>query len=461
MTMFDLNTIRVNYDKQDSLNQIIERYSTFNNSERETKELSASIIDYLKKKEVVIYGAGTAGVHFLEVLKQIGILPTCYIDRNADKISEVRGVPVYDPSRIKSLKNDNWTVIVAVNEIETANKIITYLQDLNLGVHIFNGLDLIRILLYPVCFQNHSNNEGFDILQCARCGIDVKKCQLFTEIIKLESKFDSSILTGSKKFDWVGYILGQVCTLKCECCCESIPFISNAGFVNASDVISDIEKLTDACEYLERLEFIGGEPFLHSELAQILEAALSMKRVGYLYVFTNGSIVPTDELCQILKNPRIMIHISNYNEEWPDKLPNNIANVKRKFDEQGIRYIFLENSSWLDISQFEANGLSDEVLEIEFAKCFINHCHRLFNGILYRCPHQFAGIQMNKIQHVAGQSINIHTLNSDELAEALEDFENLKFLDSCRHCSMPVGPLHVPAGKQVVISKTVIDEQKQ
>jgi hypothetical protein len=336
-----------------------------------------------------------------------------------------------------------------MNDTQTAARVIEYLQHMELEIPIFNGIDLVRVLRFPVCIQKGIDHEIFDILQCVKCGVDVRKCRIFTGFLKHESKFDPSKQSGSKKFDWVGYILGQICTLKCECCCEGIPFVKNGGLVKADNAISDIVKLTDSCEYLERLEFIGGEPFIHPELSRILNASLLMEKVGYIYIFTNGSIVPSDELCQILKNPRILIHISNYNDEWPQKLPNRMADIKSKFLEFGIKYMFIEHTNWLDISQFDANRLNDAKLEVEFAKCFINHCHRLYNGILYRCPHQFAGIQLNKLNLVEGQCIDIHKLSSQELTDALEVFENVKFLESCRFCSMPVGPKEVPAGKQV------------
>lgn len=434
----------------------VEEYSAFTRSEAETLRQADAVIDLLKQKDVLIYGAGTAGAYFFEVLAGLGIVPKCYLDRNAEKIQELMGLPVHDPALIGSLDYRDRVVIVAVNEVQTAARIIECLQQTE--SLIFNGVDLIRILRFPACTRKLADNEMLDILHCAKCGVDVKKCPLFTRFLQRESKFDAATAAGSKKFDWVGYILGQVCTLKCECCCEGIPFVKNAGFVKAADVISDLEKLVEACEYLERLEFIGGEPLLHPELARILKAALTMKKVGYLYVFTNGSVVPDDELCLVLKNPRLVVHISNYNDQWPENLPNNIAAVKEKFAQHGIKYIFLENSSWLDISRFDANGLDAAALEREFAKCFINHCHRLHNGILYRCPHQFAGIQLEELKPVQGQYIDLATVAPEELAEALDDFENLKFLDSCGHCSMPVGPRQVPVGKQVARTKTVRDE---
>lgn len=445
-----------------SKGHFFEKFSNFTEPEEETKALCISTINFLKKKDVVIYGAGTAGEHFYDVLNNKGISPICYLDKSASKIQSLKGIPVFDPDRITALKNDNWVVIVAVNGIQTSLEIFSYLQKSKPSIPIFNGLHLMRVLNFNECINKHKNKEFFNILKCAKCGIDVKKCCLFTSFLKRESKYNFSETGGSKKFDWCGYILGQICTLKCECCCESIPHIKNRAFVKAIVAISDISKLADACEYLERLEFIGGEPFLHPELALIIEAALLMKKVGYIYIFTNGSVLPNDELCHVLKNPRIIVHISNYSSEWPENTPNMVEDVKIRFDVNGIKYIFLENSNWLDISKFEANGLSSSVLRKEFSKCFINHCHRLYNGILYRCPHQFAGIQMNKLKLIPGQYVNIQSLTSKDLADALDDFEDIKFLNSCGYCSMPVGPLQVPAGRQVTRAKQEsIDEQKR
>jgi hypothetical protein len=448
---------KFNFDKyacgndglQSSLNDLFEEHSDFARFEEETLELANSTIDFLASKSILIYGAGNAGEHFLSVLRNLGITPVCFLDKNAENIKQVNEIPVCHPDEMESLVDKDGIVIVAVNGIQVAIEIINFLNSKNFAIPIVNGRHLIRILNYPVCIKMHHERQMFDIGKCMSCGVDVKKCSLFTEFLKGESNFDVSNIKGSRKFDWCGIILGQVCTLKCECCCESIPYLKNGRFVNAMDVISDIDKLANACEYLERLEFIGGEPFLHPELAQIIESSLLMKKVGYIYIFTNGTVLPDDKLCTIINNPRVIVHISNYVSQWSAKQVNKLEALKNKLSRYDVKYFIVKNTDWLDISRFDDNGFPDETLKKVFSKCFINYCHRLYNGILYRCPHQYAGTQLGKLNLIDGQHVDIRSLESTSLAKALEDFEKIKVLDSCRHCSMAVGPKNVSAGRQV------------
>jgi hypothetical protein len=436
------------------LNSLLEEHSDFTKSEEEILELANSTINCLSARSILIYGAGNSGEHLFSVLKNLGMTPFCFLDRNAENIKEVSGIPVYHPDKMESFIHEDCIVIVAVNGIQMAIEIINFLNSKNLAIPIVNGRHLTRILNYPVCIKMHHERTIFDIGKCLRCGIDVNKCSLFTDFLKRESKFDVSDTKGSRKFDWCGYILGQVCTLKCECCCESVPYIKNGRFVETEEVISDIDMLANACEYLERLEFIGGEPFLHPELAKIVEASLLMKKIGYVYIFTNGTVLPDDKLCTIMSNPRVMVHISNYINQWSKKQVNKLESLKNKLSQFDVNYFIVNNTDWLDISQFDDNELPDETLKIVFSKCFINYCHRLYKGILYRCPHQYAGIQLGKLNLINGQHIDIRSLDATSLIKALDDFEEIQVLDSCRHCNMSVGPKHVPAGRQVSFPRT-------
>jgi len=443
------NNLLENEDKIPS-NELIQSYSDFNKPDSEILELANNIFCVLKKKDVVIYGAGTSGKHFYEVLGKHGISISLFVDQNAKNIGEINGVPVYTIEHLKNLeKNTNWIFVVAVNAEQTAIDIIHNLSQFFPDLPIMNGRYLIRVLNFPFCFQQHRAQGIFDILKCMQCGLDVKICNLFTAFLKRESRFDSSAIWGSKKFNWTGVILGQLCTLKCECCCEGIPYIRQGNFSKTEEIISDINKIAESCEYLERLEFIGGEPLLHPGLKRIIEASLSMPKVGYLYIFTNGTVIPDDELCSLFTNPRILLHISNYENEWPENLKNNVSITKEKLAKFGVKYMYVFHSDWLDISKFDDNKLPANELELAFSKCFINFCHRLHDGILYRCPHQYAGVQQNEIQLVEHEFIDVRSLSSDALSDALERFEELKYTDACRHCSMPTGPKQVPAGKQI------------
>ena len=149
----------------------------------------------------------------------------------------------------------------------------------------------------------------------------------------------------------------------------------------------------------------------------------------------------------------MLVHISNYMNECPEKMLNNLESLKSTLSTHNVKHFVVKNTEWLDISQFQDNGLTDDVLETVFSKCFINYCHRLHKGILYRCPHQYAGVQLGKLSPKSGQYIDIRSLDSTALADALESFEDLKVLNSCRHCSMAVGPSKVPAGRQIAFSK--------
>lgn len=52
-------------------------------------------IENLRKKRVIIYGAGSYGKEFYFFLKENGIKAECFLDRNAEQIKEIDGVKVF------------------------------------------------------------------------------------------------------------------------------------------------------------------------------------------------------------------------------------------------------------------------------------------------------------------------------------------------------------------------------
>ncbi len=84
-----------------------------------------------------------------------------------------------------------------------------------------------------------------------------------------------------------------------------------------------------------------------------------------------------------------------------------------------------------------------------FEACPLHCCNRLFNGNLYRCPHQYAGVELGKLKKLEVESIEINKLDEKSLARALEAFENVEYIDACRYCTMPFDAPTVPAGLQL------------
>lgn len=416
---------------------------------KENSPLTDQLVQELKKKYVVIYPAGYVGQLLQKTLSEYGVTIDAFLDRDTEKVLKTTSIPIMEPSQSTDLP-DNSVVLVTANLDSMVDLLSNIIRQHNDKLTILNGFEINRSLRHSICSSKLANQIHFDLVECENCGFERHGCSICDKYLKKVA--GSEALENdwrSKSFDWFGYIVGQVCTLKCIHCCEAIPFLKDHKFVPIDVIVADIQRVASSSRFLTFVELIGGEPFLHPDYPELLKELLKIKNIGYIKSFTNGTVVPGEDLCQIMKNPRFMLQISNYEKQATGKLLENINKTRQILKEQKIQYIFTQNFEWQDFSSFDLNNENKKSIKKIFEACPLHCCNRLFNGNLYRCPHQYAGVELGKLKKLEVESIEINKLDERDLAKALEAFENVEYIDACRYCTMPFDAPTVPAGLQL------------
>lgn len=433
-----------------------EEISLYKNTSDEDKKknISEEIIGYLKNRNIYIYGGGNSGLTLTAALEEHNIRPFLILDRNYSAIKEIYGCPVVSPERLSEAEIENSVVIVAINaevirnfNSETYQNISKFAKDIDV---IEIGADITSILNYAKCSEKLKNGVDFDIVDCLKCGAETRNCKIYGQYLRNIAKKPSVRSENlSAEFDWFGYIMGQYCTLRCKHCCEHVPYLKNKSFSDPEVIISDCAKIANACEFIRYIELIGGEPFLHPKLAEVVKGLLRLENVGYVKIFTNGTVVPNTEIIELLKNKRVVLNFSNYEGQVEGKLADNMNSFRKILADEKIDYIFSESKTWTDWGDFELRGRTDEQTAYNASNCFIFNCHRVYNGILYRCPHQYAGILLGYIGDNMGEYVDLNKTLPDELGVVLDTFENLPFTEACKRCDMPYECPDVPAAIQL------------
>jgi organic radical activating enzyme len=412
------------------------------------KSQNNELLQELKNKKIAIYPAGFLGQLLEQTLSEYGIGIECFIDRAADTIKKIKNTPVLEPQRLSQFSADT-VVLVSAN----LDSMITQLSDVarqyNPEITILNGFEANRLLRYNPCSRKLINGTSFDLIECENCGFERHGCPICMAYLKkiagataIENDWRS------QSFTWFGYIVGQACTLRCIHCCEAVPFQKEHKFVPKDVIIDNVRKIAAASQFLTFVELIGGEPFLHPDFQKLVEGLMEIKNIGYIKSFTNGTIVPSPELCQTLKNPRFMLQISNYEKQATGKLLENIHATRKMLKDQEVPYIFTQNFEWQDFSSFDLHNTEVDRLKTVFNACMLRNCNRLYRGTLFRCPHQYAGIELGILEKHAIECVDINMHSERDLADAIEAFENVSFIDACRYCLMPFDAPPVPAGIQ-------------
>ncbi|ACL22186.1 Radical SAM domain protein [Desulfitobacterium hafniense DCB-2] len=438
----------------DQFNKLMGKYLNILEDENYLSESVILVKELLKDKKIIIYGAGSLGATLYRVLKAHEINIGYFIDRGAEKITGVCGVNVYGLDKLSSLPA-NHVIIIAINSKSIINSAVIGIKQLNSNANIIKyGHEIAHILRYSKCLAKNKDKESFDIVDCLSCGAEERGCNIFHDYLRRISPacpvIPNASQAYSKSYLKLGYILGQYCTLKCKACCELVPYQENPHFVEKATVLNDIKKVVESCEFVALLEFIGGEPLLYPELEELLQEVLKIPNVGCIRLFTNGTVVPNEKICALLKHPRITLQVSNYTDTVSERLRTRIRSTMEQLKSHEIDYMYISSTNWVDFTPFDKRDAAIEELEKGFANCFISICSRLHNGILYKCPHQYAGVTAGKLSLGEEEHIKIHDFNAGELASKLDQFSSLSYINACRMCKINAGTANeIPAGEQI------------
>ena len=395
-----------------------------------------------KRKKVVIYGAGILGKSVANILGYLNVELLFLLDKNFKTKSKEFDRPVYAPEYLLDHSiGESTELLLAVNE-QIAEDVWKQYHDWSCPVKFtFLSEKLQNVLKSSICTQKLKNGE-FDPLSCFECGIVDNACEVFYQYGKQCLGKENVIETS--KIEGLGVIMGQICTLKCIHCNESLPhFTCSSGFEKREDILSDLQLLTEACGVIGHVELVGGEPFLHPDLANILKGILELN-IGFIQIFTNGTVVPNDESLGVMANKRIAVYISNYERVLSNKLKSNRDLLQEKFEQYGVVYELGRSKSWMDFSSFEEIDESDEEWKEQYESCGMNKCHRLYKGHLFGCPHHYGGTVRGFID--MSDSVDIHQYSAIELSGVLQHFRS----EPCRACKRCKMPFYAPFVKDAI-----------
>jgi len=416
----------------------------------EAENIVKDFKDALEGKKIILYGAGTVGRVFYQLLKELGFTVELLLDRAGEDVVFPDNRRVYKPDYLVEQKLDlnEYQIIATVNR-NLYQDVVAMLDKFGVSSDkIVCGHDIHMLVQNAWCRLKANGSDRMILKNCYECTNLDNTCSSLNQYLKRVNGFVDEG-KGTKAVRMIGYALGNICTLKCKNCCESVPYMPShiKKFTPKENVIKDIQHLSSACNFLTLLEFIGGEPFLHPHLDEILSEILKIKNIGVIHIFTNGTVLPSDSLCEVLKNERITVYISNYQATLSDKFLEAIAATDNKLKKYGVNSFFGKKQNWMDFSGYNKVN-EDYELEEVFEACFLHNCNRLQDGTLYVCAHQYAGIMLGKLED-NGEILKIHQYSTEELSKELERFKAYKTIDACRYCTMPFKAETVMSGEQL------------
>lgn len=210
----------------------------------------------------------------------------------------------------------------------------------------------------------------------------------------------------AKIFD---FFITTKCTLNCKLCAAGVPFIKEPKHTALETAFEEMKRFFQVFDYVDRIEFIGGEPLMHPDIAEIVKEATKYKnQFGFMRITTNATIVPNEKLLKVLRESgcKYDFIVDNYG-----KLSVNFDNLIKVLDDNDIVYrvdIYYgkrENQrfgGWIDFGNFIDQRYSEKELNENFEQCTAmkgNFCCTN-NGKVFPCCYAMTGYLEGKLPFV-------------------------------------------------------------
>lgn len=360
---------------------------------------------------IVIYGAGFYGLLAAFLLKKQNISVICFADRNPDKRKQsFFGLPVISPEEMYEKYSKSLIIVTP------------YVLEAIFHKFVEDGLRVVT----PYSLFLDFDSEGFDNLPDIPSWYDPDSLD-FNVYMFLRR---CNNLLGSRPLAAIDVSVTQKCNLRCKECTSFMPYYSHPQDFELDDVINYCDKVLKN-RLFHQFFLEGGEPFLWKPLAKLLEYLVKREEIFTIMIATNGTILPSPELLEVLKNPKIMVRISDYGEHSRKKDAMLDLFKKENVICKTIRV------NWNKITDFYLRP-EEEYKEIISSCCKLedNGTPNIADGLMFVCPIQAnlhnAGIFVSPPEDY----IDLHEPDSEEMQKRIGEFLQAKHIPKvCRYCN--------------------------
>ena len=241
-------------------------------------------------------------------------------------------------------------------------------------------------------------------------------------------------------------ILTTRCNLRCIHCSTLIPYSAHPQNMDTALVLEDIEKLFEAVDHIYAFQISGGEPFLHPDLATVIEKVLSIGRIKTLNVVTNGGVLPSAEALRALQDRRVKVQISGY----PKHLVPQRARFIETLEEHSIAFGISADQKWKYLGDRTYVARSEDERKELLSLCAFSLCHHMFDGKYFICSFAAHGMDAGIIAVDPNDFVDVRNLDTATTRAQLQHLLCRPYTSACDYC---LGNTHfsktIPAAEQL------------
>lgn len=373
----------------------------------ETQPFKCNIYD--KKQKIIIYGASVYGELAYKGLQTIGLNPDFFCDQSKE-IKLYCNVNVISPYELVQ-KYKKANIIIASADF------FFEIKDMLENMGCSNLYDM-RYLLEQNINVEYLSNRAREMYANRQHYINIANNQRKNKIL----------------FNRIQYVVTEKCTLRCKDCSHLIPYYENPENIDVKKYKKSFDLLLKQIDYLAELRILGGEPFVSPDLSKLILDYQDNLKIEQISVYTNGTVIPNDDVLEILKGEKVRVHISDYliNKDKIEKLT-------KLFEEYEIKYFVRKYDAWQESGGVDYRNYTEKQLKDKFSNCFERNGYTFLKGRLYRCPRVAHAINLHAIPDNKTDYIDLENWNDSEeqLKNSICFLQKKTWLNGCNYCEGP------------------------
>ena len=380
--------------------------------------MNLKFIDNISNKNInILYGAGVIGEMCEFAFRNKNLKIDYFCDSSKEKQGkEFKGIKVLSPEELENFSKET--------NIFISNNYYPHLKKELYSKNFKNVFDCSDILI----------STDFSKSKLSINPLKIERWVAFYNAMVKKENFKKEKLLYVKSLD---VQITEKCSLGCKDCSNLMQYYSKPKDSDYNILIKCIEKFMKCVDEIYEFRVLGGDPFMNKEMHKIINFLSSFKKVKTIAIYTNARFIPKNENFDCLKNPKVILDISDY--LLIEKEKRKADDLIKVLEQNNIKYNLARMSVWSDSGRILP---FQERTYIEKINLFNNCCNSdiisLLHGKLYRCPFSANGTNLKAIPEDKTDIVDLvdDTISLKDLRKDIYNLVyNKEFLTACNYCN--------------------------
>lgn len=404
-----------------------EYYKLAHSGMKLTDEQNNEMIEYIKAyAHVIIWGGSYLGAAIGKYLQDKNVKIENYWDLRCEELKEINGIKVIMPFTTSDTRNTLVIFCIGNNVIRSA---------LLMGLAEKGYKNVLRgDFLYEGTICPFDVSTGIESKQCqgSMC-CRAMFCERIENIVggKCNKENPLSIFH-------VTLTINQICSLKCKCCTSYMNEypVNERTNIPLERVEKDIDEFFDSVDSVGSVTVMGGEPFMHPDIAKIVQKLITKNNLGLICIATSGTFPIKDVQLEGLEHPRVNVSFSNYEQSITEKQREVMYQSIEKIKAAGISYtVGVTMPEWIVPSTLYDKNMSEEEMISRKRRCtHPPRCMMIKAGKLHPCDFAAAVYHLNVADYKTDYVDLDSAKTGEKLKEKIRDFIDQPYYRVCGHC---------------------------